>query len=240
MKSRKPRTLADLQTQFLSEVIKSDSSPDYVRGHFHIYQDAYRLRIRDTIEDYFSKSLSFLKSDVADSLFNSFFERSFSSSFTLSTIGFVWTEFVKNYVSENNSILPQHFAELTRFEWDLTVAMYRNSNIGESEKSLSLDTLTLHLAPALSIFETKWPVHRIYESANYDSIEQQATPFQIAVWRDGEESRFIELTNLSAQLLKVMIASKDGHVPFESIGSIEPGQIELAFNQLTQMGILRI
>jgi hypothetical protein len=255
------KPLNDIQKDFFKEMTQRQDSSDAL-GAFHIYQNAYRIRIREAITDDFAKSLVGISPELADELFEEFFATSFSESFTLNAIGFVWMEFLRN----TTIVLPQWFMELSHFEWELTLALYKESDSQFTPREVTLttpdtnDAVTgtsipkVHLAPAVTLLEYDFPIPQIYGAEDqYSYVTQIAnevdstSKHKVVCWRRDDESFYSGVSEFSFGILQKFLQGKslieitNDFYTDESISNDHLAhEIQSAFAELSSLGILTV
>lgn len=210
------KSLNDLQTRFFSELTAFAPATLALnrRENFSVYQHAYRIRIREAIEEDFAQSFAALRALTAvdaDQLFDEFFATAYSPSYTLNAIGRTWLEFLRRRE------LPHWWMELSRFEWELILALYRDSNGDSRPHRLALgetaEAPQIQLAPALTVFNSSVPTHDLYENLSTDATVpwdqfrnavSEKPEHTIAIWREKNESRFAGISKFSAKLIHLI------------------------------------
>lgn len=164
-----------------------------------IYQEGYRIRLREALEDDFPASLALWPEDVFEDFFETFVNETGSSTFTLNLIGKFWVEFIEHVLSEKSKVSPtlaKTLIELSKFEWSLSEVYFKNCNPFTELPLLTLDEeskLTARLTPAIQLFQSTHPVHEIYlNKKNYDP-----TSSYIIIWSPLPPKDFNTLTDFS-------------------------------------------
>jgi hypothetical protein len=142
-----------------------------------IYQEGYRIRLREALEDDFPSSLALWPEDIFEIYFEKFAKEMGSSTYTLNLVGKFWVEFIeKNFDNNSNrsSNISKVLIELSKFEWSLTEVYFKNCNPFINSSLLTLDeesNIQVQMSPGIQLFQTTYPVHEIYINKKlYDPV----------------------------------------------------------------------
>jgi hypothetical protein len=196
-----------------------------------VYSEGYRLRLIEAVEDDFATSLSALGAQTRKNLFDDFFVRFQSTSFTLNTLGVSWLQFLR----ETQVELPPWFLALAEFEWAQVLCFYRGgtrSRAAERTFVVSDDPVYgFSLARGVTVHHFAWPVADIFAELKLrdeqndacarhsnTSIDQTTLATMpehqiLALWFN-EEVSWAALSRDGAELFEMMLAA-------ESWGDVE-------------------
>lgn len=228
------QSLHDLQKAFFESLVSNQSSD--VQGHFHVYQNAYRLRLRETIEQDFTQSLKLISPETRDQLFKSFFQSTFSESYTLNALGAQWLQ----HLRRTNIMLPEWYADFSEFEWELTLALYRESDPNFKPRSIDLGSVEtqVFLAPAARLICSRYPLAEWYRQGEIPKKSYVTKNHWFAIWRESDESHFTELNEFTAYLLEQLLNNRSLIEIANSTNQISAELIQSAFQELSENGIL--
>lgn len=146
-------SLRDLQEKFLNGLLRGTTPDDFKPGHhYEVYKNAYLLRLKDSLEEDFPKTLSEVEN--ADDVLKSYIQSHPSSSWTLAEYAQHFPEFIKSRFAHTLYVTAAR-------EWAEWVAY----NIGQhSDASMTppAEHVALHLNPSLQMVEDHESFHVIY------------------------------------------------------------------------------
>jgi hypothetical protein len=197
--------LARQQESFFKAILEGSDCPDVSSDEgLAAYQRAYRLRLYQALEDDFPVSFALLPLEQREKLTEDFFRSAPSTLFTLNGFGGFWVDNLKRKVHE----LPEGLVELAEFEWELVLALYRDSSAKPAVPPVLLPVdppLELRLARALRFLRTDWPLAEMY--AREELLPRRNC--QIVIWRTEGQASYIELADLPFQLLEKLASGKN-------------------------------
>lgn len=146
-------SLRDLQEKFLKGLTDGSTPDEFKPGHhYKVYKNAYIIRLKDSLEEDFPKTLSEI--DHADDVLKAYIQSHPSSSWTLAEYAEHFPAFIKSQFGHDLFVTASR-------EWAEWVA----HNIGhhvDASVTPPVEHAALHLNPSLQLIEDGEWFHVIY------------------------------------------------------------------------------
>ncbi len=228
------RGIRDLQRAFFADVTETNrrdqtpstavrSTPGFSeKDRMGVYQNAYRLRIRDALADDFSFTRDFLGLDTFDKLAYACIEQNPSQFWTLTQYGSVFPKFVEQQkaVAVHESVL-----DLVRLEWRMCESFYATSAVRSASKAFAAlsevppEQIRLCMDPSLYVLRSRWPLHAMVDTK---TIPEPSDSMFLVYRDDVLDACFKSVTSVQARLVELFCDGATLAEVVESLTEIDP------------------
>lgn len=186
-----------------------------------IYQNAYRLRLKEALLDDYGASIELLGEQRFEEFFKLFCDTHHSNFKTLNAFTKIWLDFLRTTHCD-----PQ-IKDLAEFEWLMVESFY--SHILDSNRYpeflLSEEPkAAIRLDNSLCLMESSWPIHKAYETKRL----QNGNKSYIVFWTEKEPIYYRSLSSQEYLLIRLMQEEKSMDDVFVKLGSLGLAEEELA------------
>lgn len=214
------KTLQERQRQMIAWLNGTDDGiADHINQHngidnqlrLQIYQNAYRIRLRETLDTDHPQLGQYLGNSLYDALVDGYIYAHPSQFTSLRQFGDPLPAFLSQQPPFNGS--PQ-IAELARFE-RLLLSAFDAADSPRAEYSALSDlppllwpTLTLNFHPSLQLFDTAWNVVEIWQALKAEQSPPDAieAPQHWVLWRNRERlTEFCAISRIELDMLNAFL-----------------------------------
>lgn len=200
--------LKKIQTEVYKNLVEGNNVPLLFRSdlkadaseRFSIYQTAYRLRLREALDDDFPVSLQLIDQNIFEGLFNAFVQTQGSPTYTLNELGKYWVHFLTQRQNE----VPPWFLDLSLFEWTLAQGVFAVYAADRLQRTWTLQVdpmVEAELDLSAQIIHFNHPVNKIYDSETLLDGKKTSVLF----WPQEGEFHFFELEQTLGLIIEAIL-----------------------------------
>ncbi|MFN7097328.1 MAG: putative DNA-binding domain-containing protein, partial [Gammaproteobacteria bacterium] len=200
------RYLFKSESTFETLIVGNQKAP--AKERLTIYVNAYQSRLMNLLTKDFPVLYKILGHENFNTMAKQYIARYPSSSRSIRWFG--------EYLS---LFLMERYAELAKFEWNLSEAFdAADSEILTIEQLSAMPAETwplmqLTLIPSVRVGNVEWNTLAVWQAAQQDGINMASVklqqPLQYLVWRKQYQVKFRELTNVEMVVIQEIIAGKN-------------------------------
>lgn len=204
--------LAPLLQRFQAQILAPDehaSAPPDIEGHFDIYRNAYRGRLRQALADNYPVLLRAMGDEAFADLAQAYTTTHPSQRRSIRWFGHRLVEFIEAHPD----VIPHPaLRDIAQLDWAMRGAFDAADAIALSEQDLAQrpasdwPSLLLQLVPSARILQLQWAVQSLWHILNDDPDAQTEAPEpqeqSLLVWRTGLDCRWRTLAPAEAMALQ--------------------------------------